>query len=196
MWLWKWLVSLVAPLGFWGAVIGAAVSAFGAYQAQRRSAQSVSDQMRFQEEMSKTAHQREVADLRAAGLNPILSGTGGAGASTPSGAAYTGVNVEGEGVSTALAAAANEAQVKLAKAQAQNVTMDTAKKASEKRLTDTQQHVLMETSPYSIDAAKWNSMSSAWQYQSQKAQGLFDQSIGEESRWVRMLMEIMRGVRR
>ncbi|QGH72668.1 MAG: putative minor capsid protein [Microviridae sp. ctnrr37] len=59
---------------------------FGADQAQK--------QMDFQERMSNTTYQRSMADMEAAGLNPILAFQQG-GASTPGGASQQGVSSSG-----------------------------------------------------------------------------------------------------
>lgn len=84
------------------------------------NAQQAEIQRNWSESMSATAHQREVADLKAAGLNPVISAYG-SGASVGSGAAAQSSNML-TGVLGTLASDAMSAVSNLSSSLAANAT--------------------------------------------------------------------------
>lgn len=110
---------MVAPLVA-SALIGGGLSFLGGIFSNKRQEKMADKQMAFQEYMSNTAYQRSMADMRAAGLNPMLAYQKG-GASTPAGA-QANIRNPLEGANTA---ASNYVAAKSAQAQIKNIESQT-----------------------------------------------------------------------
>ena len=107
-------------MDFLGSIVSGIASFFGAKQQANTAKDLSNQQMAFQERMSNTQFQRGTADLKAAGLNPILA-AGNSGASTPQGSMAPAYDVITPAVSTARQSMRAKAEVDNLQEQNKNI---------------------------------------------------------------------------
>lgn len=161
--------------------VGSGLASIGGTLIGSSSAASEARKQRsWQEMMSNTAHQREVKDLRAAGLNPILSATGGAGSSTPSGGMAPGIdpNVGTNAMNSALSVIALQKDLGLANSQTklQNAQAESSVQSAKESLAREQamrQAMGIDADKYDFEK-RYREMDKAFDYGSKGAGAISD----------------------
>jgi len=116
---------------------------YGQMQTNAANAKQAQAQMDFQNEQTSTAYQRGTADMKAAGLNPMLAYSQG-GAQSGGGAQATMGNELGQGANSALSAAMTQQQLKTMELQNVQQQADTKRTNAETDYTNARRLDVLE----------------------------------------------------
>ena len=111
-------------MGIFSSIISGAANIFGAKSANKEAARSTAKQIAFQRESAQKGYQWATADMKKAGINPMLAYQQG-GSSALSGASYRPENVMSGAVSSALQARMQDQELENLKANMRKTNQDT-----------------------------------------------------------------------
>lgn len=128
---------LAAAAPIIGAIGGGLLGFMGQNSANATNRAISKEQMAFQERMSNSAYQRATADMKKAGINPMLAYSQG-GATTPGGAGLPVANVGAAAVEGASKGVSSAKEASTMQAQIDNLKQDTALKSASVKSAEAQ----------------------------------------------------------
>lgn len=186
------LPAIAAALG--AAAIGGIASLKGGSDQRKHAKAEAAKQREFQRDMSNTAYQRAVDDMKKAGLNPMLAYQQG-GASSPVGAKADIEDIVTPAISSAKQSALIDAELKSIRAAANNANSSAENQRAQSYLAAENQNLAQQHFRESEERAKLNkAQTQLLKYQAPAAKNLAEMeatSFGKNMPYIERLLRII-----